>query len=126
MGVLLLIIAVILGVILLPIGWAYSLMTFRAKGRRLNSYARAIAISIDRLGNVVLCNLFNDVLITSNGYKFGSDRETISAVLGANRIKGTLTKTGLFIANTLDRIEKDHCELAFQKEIGRINLYTNE
>ena len=59
MGFILLIIAIVLAIVLFPIGWLYTFFTFRAKPERLNSYAKTIALSIDQLGNVVLSNLFN-------------------------------------------------------------------
>ena len=113
MGILLLILAIALSIILLPIGWLYTFFTLRAKPERLNSYAKTIALSIDQLGNVVLSNLFNDILIKNEGYKFGDEDETISKVLGANKESNTLTKLGRWLADVLNWIDKDHVEKAF-------------
>lgn len=112
MGFILLIIAILLAVLLLPIGWLYSFFTLRSKPGKLNYYAKTIALSIDQLGNVVLSNLFNDTLITANGYKFGDEDETISKVLGVNKHLGELTKLGRALAWVLNLIDKDHVEKA--------------
>ncbi len=112
MGVILLLIAVLLSILLFPIGWIYTFITFRAKPGRLNLYAKTIALSIDQLGNVVLSNLFNDLLIQSNGYKFGNEDETISKVLGVNKYHKTLKPWGVWLSNVLNRIDPGHVEKA--------------
>lgn len=112
MGYVLLIIAVVLASILLPFGWLYTVVTFRAKPERLNSYAKTIALSIDQLGNVVLSTLFNDIMITKEGYQFGNEDQTISAVLGVNKRKGTLLNIGKALSWILNVIDKDHVEKA--------------
>jgi hypothetical protein len=112
MGLILLIIARILSWILFPIGWIYSLITFRLKLSRLNEYAFTIALSLDQLGNVVLANIMNDFLIKSEGYKFGNPDDTISAVLGVNKLKGTLSPAGKAIAYILNKVDHNHVEKA--------------
>ncbi len=112
MGILLLILAIALSIVLLPIGWLYTFFTFRAKPERLNSYAKTIALSIDQLGNVVLSNLFNDIMITKEGHKFGHEDYTISYVLGVNKYHGTLKPLGKFLSWVLNKIDKDHVEKA--------------
>lgn len=112
MGFILLIIARILSWILFPIGWMYSLITFRLKLSRLNEYAFTIALSLDQLGNVVLANIMNDFLIKSEGYKFGNPDDTISAVLGVNKFKGTLLPAGKAIAYILNKVDPNHVEKA--------------
>lgn len=112
MGFILLIVAIVLSLILLPIGWFYSLITLRSDLKKLNSYAKLIALSIDQLGNVVLSNLMNDTLIKENGHKFGNEDETISKVLGINKYYGKLTKLGKIISDILNWLDKDHVEKA--------------
>ena len=112
MGLILLIIARILSWILFPIGWIYSLITFRLKLSRLNEYAFTIALSLDQLGNVVLANIMNDFLIKSEGYKFGNPDDTISAVLGVNKLKGTLSPAGKAITYILNKVDNNHVEKA--------------
>lgn len=67
-----------------------------------------MATSIDVLGNVVCSELFNQVLINKNGYKFGNRKETISSCIGKNKRASTLTKTGLFLSSILDFFDKNH------------------
>lgn len=115
MGILLHIIAYLLLLILAPIGVVYSLFrlwfkaNFRLWWKRLNEYFTAIAIMIDILGNVLAQDLFDDILIKKEGYKFGNNKETISKVLGMNEIKGTLKPVGQWLVNVLNRIEENHC-----------------
>lgn len=104
-----------MSVILFPLGWLYSLFTFKLSIRKLSGYFKAIAISIDQLGNVVMANLMNDTLIKDNGHKFGDPDETISMVLGLNKREKSLTSMGIRIADILNKIEKDHVEKAIEK-----------
>ena len=104
-----------MSVILFPLGWLYSLFTFKLSIRKLSGYFKAIAISIDQLGNVVMANLMNDTLIKDDGHKFGDPDETISMVLGLNKKEKSLTNIGINIADILNKIEKDHVEKAIEK-----------
>jgi hypothetical protein len=116
LGFILLIISILLSAILLPVGWLYSLFTLRLSIKRLGAYFKTIAISIDQLGNVVLSNLLNDVLIDKNGYQFGDEDETISKVLGVNKANNTLLKTGKIVSSILNRIDKNHVEKASKSD----------
>jgi hypothetical protein len=55
--------------------------------------------------------ILSDVLLKPNGYPFG--HQTISAVLGANLVRGTLSRTGTSLQRLLDYIEEDHCLKAY-------------
>jgi len=114
-GFILLVIAVLMSVILYPIGWFYSLIKFKLSFKKLGSWWYVIAISVDQLGNVVMSTLFNDILIKKYGYEFGHEDLTVSAVLGVNKKMGTLTKLGKFIADLLNKIDPDHVEKAIEK-----------
>ena len=116
MGFVLLIIAIFLAIVLFPIGWFYSLITRRSSLSKLNFYMKTIALSIDQLGNVVLSNLFDDILIKNGGYPFGNEDETISRVLGMNKRLDTLTKLGKWLADVLNWIDPDHVEKASAKK----------
>lgn len=102
----LLIAAIFLFIILAPIGFFWHLISRKSR----NAYLFKIALSIDQSGNVVCAELFNAILITSAGYKFGNEDETISSVLGRNKEMGTLTKTGIKLASFLDAIDENHVE----------------
>jgi hypothetical protein len=68
-------------------------------------------------GNVYCQHFFNAILITKEAkHKFGVQGETISSVLGKNQIENTLTKTGNFIANTLDKIDSNHCKNSIKQK----------
>ena len=114
-GFILLLLAVFFSVILYPLGIIYSLITLRFLFKQLGSYWFIMAVSVDQLGNVVMSTLFNDVMITKYGHKFGDEDQTISMVLGVNKAMGTLTKSGKLIADILNKIDPDHVEKAIEK-----------
>jgi hypothetical protein len=74
-----------------------------------------MSVSVDQLGNTVMSTLFNDILITKYGHKFGDEDQTISMVLGVNKAIGTLTKVGRLIADILNKIDPNHVEKAIEK-----------
>lgn len=119
----LLVVAMILSVILYPVWIIYTLYMIVYRVFIPSSHTsiekavwylantiKSIALWIDQIGNVVGRDFFNQVLITPNWYKFGNVQETISSVLWHNQIDWTLTSTGEWLANLLDKIEKDHCK----------------
>jgi hypothetical protein len=114
-GFILLVIAVLMSIVLYPIGWIYSIITFRGSLKKLGSWWYVMAVSVDQLGNVVMSTLFNDFLIKKYGYEFGHEDLTVSAVLGINKKIGTLTKLGKFIADVLNKIDPNHVEKAIEK-----------
>ena len=113
-GFVLLIIALLLSVVLLPVGFAFQVGTTLFKS--INRYLFTIAKSIDQLGNVVCADLFNTTLIKKGGYTFGNEDVTISHVLGINKKINTLTITGKLLANFLNLIDKQHVEKAIEYE----------
>jgi len=113
-GFILLIIALCLSVVLLPVGFAFQIIT--ALFKAIDKYLFRIAKSIDQLGNVVCEHLLNVTMIKKNGYKFGFEDVTISHVLGVNKGKETLTWTGAALSWLLNTIEKDHVEKAIENE----------
>ena len=115
MGILIFIVAAILSVVLLPIGFIWGIgEAFFKRGlksawKRLSNYFYDMALSIDQLGNVACKELFNDALILhSSENKFGNPDETISSVLGKNKRDGSLTKAGRILSNILDKLDKNH------------------
>lgn len=110
----LLIAALLLGTLLIPIGFLYALIKsiFKGKGER---YLYKVAVSIDQLGNTTCADFFGLTLISNKSlYLFGNEDETISSVLGRNKQAGTLTFAGRLLCSILDLIEKNHVE----KSIG--------
>ena len=107
-----LIAAIIISIILFPIGFILR-MFYPKRGK----YLYRIAIGIDQLGNVVCANLFNIILIRScSEHKFGDEDETISSVIGKNKLAGTLTFMGWLLDALLDAIQKDHTILSIEDE----------
>ena len=113
-GFILLILALLLSVVLLPVGFAFQFITSLFKS--LDKYLFKIAKSIDQLGNVVCEHLLNVTIIKKNGYKFGNEDVTISHVLGMNKLKNTLTWTGAALTWLLNTIEKNHVEKAIEND----------
>lgn len=111
-GFVLLILALLLAIILLPIGFLFQIVT--TAFRSLNRYLFTIAKSIDQLGNVVCAELLNATMIKKDGYKFGFEDVTISHVLGMNKQIKTLTWTGKALSWLLNTIDKDHVEKAIE------------
>jgi 8-oxo-dGTP diphosphatase len=111
-GFILLIIALFLSVVVLPVAFAFQIVT--ALFKSVDKYLFKIAKSIDQLGNVVCEHLFNVTLIKKNGYKFGNEDVTISHVLGMNEKTNTLSFAGKGLAWLLNTIDKDHNQKAIE------------
>jgi len=111
-GFILLVIALLLSVVLLPVGFVFQVVTTLFKS--INKYLFTIAKSIDQLGNVVCADLFNTTLIKKGDYTFGNEDVTISHVLGMNKKINTLTFTGKLLSNFLNLIDKQHVEKAIE------------
>ncbi len=113
-GFILLVIALLLSLVVLPVGFAFQIITALFRG--IDKYLFRMAKSIDQFGNVVCEHLFNVTLIKKGGYKFGNEDVTISHVLGMNKKINTLTITGKLLSDLLNLIEKDHVEKAIEYE----------
>lgn len=108
----LLLIAIIISVILFPIGFILSLFYSNRK-----KYLYNIAVGIDQLGNIVCAQLFNITLIyPSSIHKFGNIDETISSVIGKNKRANTLTMVGRLLDKLLDAIDKNHSIDAIEED----------
>ncbi len=68
-----------------------------------------MAIGIDQLWNVFAQYLFDDIMITKDGVRFGDEDKTISWTLWMNKKKWTLKWTGKLLCKILWYIDKDHC-----------------
>lgn len=117
MGVVLTIVAYLIFMVLLPLAGISTLIDvlITRNYRRLNGYFMRIAISLDQLGNVVYSHLFNFLLIKSNAYQFGNEDETISSVLGKNKLNNSLTLIGQFLSKILDRVDNNHVVKSIEK-----------
>lgn len=82
-------------------------------------YMMNVAISVDQLGNAEQGVLYNDIMLKRSSKDwFGFPDETLSSVFGKNKRSNTLTKFGLFWANFLNKIEKQHVEKAIEEDEG--------
>lgn len=123
---LLYILALILAFILTPVGIIFTFIksfynnSFKNAIKNLNLQFKTIAISIDQYGNVVCKDLFNSTLIKKNSnYLFGHEDDTISKVIGHNKLDNTLSKTGIVIENILNFLDNNHSLKAVEYEKRR-------
>lgn len=66
-------------------------------------------IEIDKMGNVMFPEVFN-LFIDKKGIVSGLDKdETISSVLGKNKLNSTLNTLGKVLCWILDTIDENHC-----------------
>lgn len=98
-NILLLYVAILLAAILFPIGLVVAMFY-----PNRTQYLYRICLSIDQQGNVICSRLFNHLLITSLGYQFGYEEETISSVIGKNKLTNTLTKRGRAVDKVLSKV----------------------
>jgi len=114
MGLILFLISLLLTILTVPLGMIYTVLKlsfqfkFGVLFRVSNGYFYQFALAIDQMGNVAMQDLFNDILITKNGYKFGDVDETISSVLGKNEKNGTLAGLGKLLVKILNFIDPNH------------------
>jgi uncharacterized membrane protein YcfT len=74
-----------------------------------NQYNMDLAIATDQYGNGLSKYLFNILLIKKTaGHKFGNIDETISSVIGKNKVAGTLTWLGRVVDIVLDSLDPNH------------------
>ena len=67
-----------------------------------------ISSEMSKLLNLGYFNLFNNLLIKSNGVKFGGKDETISSVIGKNLVSNTLSPIGNLINSILNIFDPNH------------------
>ena len=119
---LLMFVAVLLFSVLAPIGVLYGLgasffqVKIREGFKKISGYFMSIAVSIDQSGNVFCKELFNDALIGLKGHSFGNEDETISSVLGKNKISNTLTWVGKSLDWLLNLFEKNHSVISIEHD----------
>jgi hypothetical protein len=74
-----------------------------------NQYNTDLAIAQDQYGNGLCQYVFNIILLKKNpAHKFGNIDETISSVIGKNKVAGTLTWLGEVVDIILDALDPDH------------------
>lgn len=111
MWFLMFILSFILVVLFTPLGMTYTLIktVLLLDFSYINDYYRKLSISLDQFGNVVMSGFFNVILIkSSSSYKFGNPDETISSVLGKNKLINCLTKLGTLLDMLLNKFDNNH------------------
>lgn len=73
-------------------------------------------MSGDQTGGVIGMYLFNDALIHPKGHRFGNPDETVSYVLGKNKLQKTIYPFGLFWTKVLHWIDENHVEKAVESK----------
>jgi len=120
-GIVLFILSLIILFAIGPLAFLYAIL--KPIFQVISRFLYFLAYSVDQLGNVLCATLFDDLLIKGEDrYKFGNPDITISAVLGENKHRGTLTKAGVLLCKLLNWIDKDHVEKAREEEILERNL----
>lgn len=115
LGVLLLVVSLVLSAILWPWGFVEMLIQLFWNKRfwkglnMLGELILLLAVIVDVTGNVLMQVPFNRILITNEGYRFGSRFDTISYVLGHALVNDNLTPIGEKLCKILDFLDKDHC-----------------
>lgn len=107
MGFILNIIASIILWFVRPIIYLISCIISGLKGE-FDKYNKSLALSKDQYGNVLGQYIFNIIFIKKEGYKFGNIDETISSVIGKNKVKDTLTLLGVLLDNLFEIFDKNH------------------
>jgi 8-oxo-dGTP diphosphatase len=119
-GILLTLVAAILGFIIVPIAGILAPVLYIPQ-KRFKGYTMEVAIALDSFLGVVCAPLLNITLIYPSGYKFGNRKETISSALGKNKSGKTLTFVGKIIAWFLDDIDHNHVENAVDINVSVTN-----
>ena len=109
-GLILFIISNVLACLIYPIGFLYSIVLtlFKSGYKTLDDYLFNCALATDQHANVFLAKLFNDVMIKQGGHKFGNPDETISSVLGKNKLMGKLSLFGKCLDLILHLLDNNH------------------
>jgi hypothetical protein len=119
-SIVLLLVAVVLGSFLIPIGIIYTVFKKTFQLKYLAEIFFRIAYSIDQLGNTACKYFFNDLFIKDDTeHPFGNPDETISSVLGKNYLKNNLTFIGELLNNLLNFLDTNH-------SVKSIESFTNK
>jgi len=113
-------ISIFLKCLICPFSYVYGIVRSLIKCQ-FNEYNFNLAISKYQYGNALCCYLFNDILITSNVYKFSNPYETIYSAIGKNRRKETLTLVGKTLDWILDNFKKNNSMLSIDETEDSVN-----
>ena len=113
----------VVGLILIPLGmlFSFTLAFLTVQWNpipKLKAYVNALGVALSQLLNTTCSDLFNDILITGDGFRFGNPDFTTSATLGMNQQDETLKPLGRTFVWVLDKVDKDHCINALTFELA--------
>lgn len=75
-----------------------------------SEYEKKLAEVYSQYGNVLYQHIFNKELIKPESPdKFGNRKETMSSVIGKNKVSGMLLPKGKKLDEILDKTEENHC-----------------
>ena len=111
-----------IGLLLIPVGLVFSFTRafFILEWNpipKVVSYISSLGVALSQLLNTTCSDLFNDALITHDGFKFGNPEHTTSSVLGMNYKEGSLKPLGYRFVWVLDQVDPDHCLKALESEL---------
>lgn len=119
-NLILLIVAVILFVMLCPIGLSYTIVyyIFNEKNKGYN-YLYRCAFSIDVLGNCLFGELFEFLFAVKRGKTYFGSLTSVSSAIGELIFQKNINRFGKWFSKVLDFTfrEKNHCMNAYIKEI---------
>tara|TARA_R110000796_G_C14461690_1_gene424574 strand:- start:110 stop:532 length:423 start_codon:yes stop_codon:yes gene_type:complete len=97
----------------------YFLTTLKWKtgSKQVNNFFYAMAVSLDRFGNVSCAFILNLVFVRKGGMLHGDSQDVASYVLGRNKYKNKLTAIGRFMVWFLSKIDKKHVEKSIEEKI---------
>lgn len=129
-GMLLFLLSVALALITFPFGKLFGVVyqLYKKGITGVGDYYLELATIVDQMGNVLMQHLLNALWLKGEGkYLFGDRDETISSVLGKNQKADSLNAFGRWIANVLDRIDKNHSMNSIDYFVNRPpSIYTEE
>jgi 8-oxo-dGTP diphosphatase len=101
--------AIALAVVFTPFGVLFAVFSFKHFIKTLSNMMFVGAKSIDQFGNAFCFLFLNAVFIKNDSiHPFGDEDETISSVLGRNKLINNLTKTGILLDKILNFFDKNH------------------
>lgn len=134
-SIILLVSAVVMGIIVLPLGFVYYILWSVWTSKKSNIFSiftkiwrifnelmlvfasiiRQVAIGIDQVGNVIAGELIEDCITKEENTTFSKSGITISASTGKLETEGKLNKVGIWFTETLSKVfEENHSVIAYK------------
>ena len=115
-------------IFLYPVGYVYKHLKSifgLSNNISLSTYFRRLAVSHDQLGNVVMYEMFNDVLKkeSETGVYFGDEDEVISSVIGKLKLRGSLSFAGKVLDFLLNLFDPGHGIKSIEADEGIDRAY---